>query len=312
MAQMRSFSSFGATPNAASAYAGGAGIVQRDQELAAKVQSDRAQLANQYAIAEMESSSRKAALAQSALKDAQELEVQKYYQQSMLGLKDRELQMQNAVQMQEAEAMARKFSAQESMRRSVEEAIAKGSTPGAAFSEGVARFGAQADLPGTAFSDMIQAPGAGGDDGLGPAQMMPVEGTDQYDYFKTGKGSRQLVPRKSAEIPEAVDIEDSGYQRIGDRVLRKVQPAELTDLRKKRDTLEKFLTSADASPGRMALARSKEKGVKLTKPQEFLMNEYLDKQKQLQEIEGKISGFSESKPSGKPTLKIRSIRQKGE
>lgn len=310
---MRSFTGFAGTPGAGSAFVGGAGVGQRAVEAQLEQQTAMARIAAERDAAAASNATRQQelqqevllkqqTLQQQALQREQELAIDKAYKDSILGLKQQELQGQiNEFNLKSQES-ADKFIAQQQMRKTIEEALAEGKSVPEAFMNATARFGPQAGVPGSAYSDIIQGGTANRE--MGAATLNDVEGTDDYQWFQTGPNSRQLVKRK-AEIPEgAVDIPGSEYQRIGEKVVPKREPAELRDLKKRRDRLAEWVDSKDAQPGKLAFVK-KQDGKELRKGEEVLLKEYQDKQRQLLELEGKIATFAAAAPSGSSTNRVR-------
>lgn len=292
MPQLRSFSGFAGTPGIGSAYVGGLRTAADAQSDAARIQVERQKLAQASVEANMRAQAQAQELAQKAMMQSQELAVQQAYQKSMIGLKERELGTEQQKLDMQAQEAAQQFQARQSMQQEVEKAIAGGSNPSDAFLGAAVRYGPGAGLPGTAYSDIIQNAPSGGGAQMGPAAVLPVEGTDEYKYFQTGPNSRTLVPRKADLPPSVRDIPGAeGYQQIGKSVVRKIEPQQEKDLRTDKKRLETWLDSDKALMGQMALRQSQDpKSNKLSRVSELALQEYLDKQKELEKIKAALAG----------------------
>jgi len=295
MPQMRSFGSFLPAPNLAQSYGAGVGLAQRDEELEARVGMEREKLANDYAMAEMATSARKAALQQEMLQKDQELEVEKMYRQQQVGLRERELQMEQQKIEAVAEEAAQQFEARQAIQQGVEQDLTGGRSPAEAFARNVALHGAAAQLPGSAYSDIIQqAGGPGGaatDGGMGDPEMVPVEGAPEgYFSFNTGKGSRVLVnTKKGADLPtEAVPLEgDPTRMRFGRQTYANPQYTEMRRLEKRRDDLETALSGPKWKAHRQSL-KFQADGKRLTKADESRIKEWASQQAIIRRMDAEV------------------------
>lgn len=288
MPQLRSFTGFAGTPGIGAAYVGGAGVGQRAQEAqmqdataraaigqrasesSQQAETSRAQIANQYAMAEMENATRQRALQMQALKDAQELEVQKAYQTAVIGIKDREAQVAAAKQQHEFEQAAAETASRLAMQRQVEELMAGGEKPTDAFRRGMISHGPTANLPGTAWSDVLDP---------GKAAMIPGDigqvdraqgdlGERGYQTFRAGPNSLQLVPPPTTRAPAEVPGDPSKYS-FGASLHDKPAEREAQDLEKKRNKLEEKLDSAEFSADRQRLKDYQDNPKKKFSPQQM-------------------------------------------
>jgi len=294
MPQLRSFSAFGSTPNVGSSYVGGAGVGQRIQETQINAATQRAQIANQYAIAEMENASKRAALAQKALSDAQELEVQKAYQQSQLALRGRELDLSEQGYNLKADEASRQFMAQEQMRRGVQEALAKDPKmdPGVALRKQASIWGPQAGLKADEYNSMFSQQSAG----LPPPVAVDIVDSQGkptgQKVVQTGTNSRVVLHDPRENPTEATPAPGTGGSMLqwGNRLFAN---PEYQQLNKDKARIEKMLEGPDMELNRRAL--TKPEGSR-TSRDAVLISEYRNKQAELKAIQDKIAAFS-SKPS---------------
>ena len=295
MPQLRSFSAFGSTPNVGSAYVGGAGVGQRIQETQINAATQRAQIANQYAIAEMENASKRAALAQKALSDAQELEVQKAYQQSQLALKGRELDLSEQGYNLKSDEASRQFMAQEQMRRGVVDALAQNPEmdPGTAFRKQASIWGVQAGAPGSVMGDIINSSPGGVNSSMGMPKAVQLEGAEDGTQVAQLSPNRwAFVPKTATQPTEAAPAPGTGGSMLkwGNRLFAN---PEYQQLNKDKARIEKMLEGPDMELNRRALTKPEEKR---TSRDAVLISEYRNKQAELKAIQDKIAAFS-SKPS---------------
>lgn len=289
MPQLRSFSSFAGTPGIGAAYVGGAKVAQDAISDAARISVERQKLSQDSIQANMRAQAQAQELQQKALMQSHELAVQRAYQQSMIGLRERELGNEQQRLDMEASQAAQQFQAQESMRREVEAAIASGGDVQGAFRNSLMKYGTTGGAAPSMMGDIIQSGPGGANAQMGEAALMPVEGTDAYDYFQTGPRSRTLVPRK-ADVPLSVtDIPGAeGYQAIGNKVVRKVEPQAVKDLRADKKRLQTYFDGTDSSDAKNALSKQRD-GKKLNRFDQQSLQEYLDKQMKLKEIEAALA-----------------------
>lgn len=201
MPQLRSFSAFAPTPDTGSAFVGGAGVGQRQQETAINAATARSQMSNQYAIAEMENAAKQQALQMEAMKAAQELEVQRSYQQQSLALKSQELEQgQQEFQMKSDQA-AREAQAQAMYQSDVASMMKAGKSPAEATATAVAKYGlAMGDRAATPMEGVIRG-------GAQRAQIGPNGQPVAFPLLKTGGEStgRDMVqtgPETFSFVPE--------------------------------------------------------------------------------------------------------------
>jgi len=141
MPQLRSFSAFAPTPDTGSAFVGGAGVGQRQEESRINAGTARAQMSNQYAIAEMENAAKQQALQMEAMKAAQELEVQRSYQQQSLALKSQELEQGQKEFQLKSDQAASEAQAQAMYQSEVASMMKAGKSPAEATAIGIAKHG---------------------------------------------------------------------------------------------------------------------------------------------------------------------------
>lgn len=315
-----SFNDFAATPNAGSAFVGGAGVGQRaveanlnhDAAMAAVAQraseaSQQTQLGMQRIQQEKEQALmanqlRQQQLQQETLQKQQELEVLNAYHQSMIGLKQQDLMREQAMTQLKTDEFASKLQSQESMRREIENGIATGMTPAESWEQAVMKYGVGSGAPSGAFTNLI--PKAGGMGGMGDATLNDVEGTDDYQWFQTGPNSRQLVKKKPENSNEVTDIPGSGYERIGDKVVPKREDASIKALREDQKRLKNALESKEMAPGRMAMAKAADPNSKLNATDKFWIEDYKKKQQQLADIEAQLKQGSSAQSSGGTTNRV--------
>ena len=177
--------------------------MQDDQQLAAQVQQNRASLANQYAIAEMENSARMAAMQQDAIQKAQQMEVEKAYRNSMMGLQSRELQQKQDLFDMQAQEAARQFQARQAMRAEVEAGLGKGQSPADATARAAAIWGTEAGSPAVADilngSQRAQA---------GPQAFVNVKNPDGTDSGRRAYFTGQTWQLVDQERPNPMDLEE--------------------------------------------------------------------------------------------------------
>lgn len=225
MPVMRSFSSFAPTPNLGGAYVGGAGVgvrmVEAENALAlgrAKIAADMAQANKMAAVrqqeAQMEAQARSEALQAATLRQQQEIEVQKAYQQAQLGLKERELSQADALMKLKTQEAAQEFDAFQNYQKDAADLIAGKVDPNKAYEQSALKWGPRLRLPAGAYTQAFKPDAAQmGEGSIGT--VSDVEGLPGYKKFRTGEGSFQLV-----RPPVDMDVEaPAGYQRFGDRLV---------------------------------------------------------------------------------------------
>jgi hypothetical protein len=304
------FSGHAGTPDFGGSWAAGAGIGQREVESAQQFKLGREKIAADMAQAEMELSAKRAAMAQQAMAQAQELEIEKAYRQSMLGLRDRELQMQEQQAASEIESVANQFAAQQRMRSYVEDAISQGKPVGEAFQEAMALHGVGAGAPGSAFGEMM--PGQAEAEIPAPImQEMAGTGAEGFRVAKTSKNQWQVFPpqgpAQAAPVPGAPGSLEYGRRVIPDRRYRQLE-SEIDDIRTR-------LNSDAWSIKRTAYEESKDPDAELTKTKKIWAREYkaqLDelkkREEQLAEIGARHTPSPRASTNAAPGIRIRAIR----
>lgn len=316
MPTMRSFTGFASTPDLGGSFIGGANsmtaLIQAGNQLKLgreKIQADMAQ-------ASMEMQVKQQALQSQALRDEQELRVKDQYQQSILGMKQRELdQAQEMVNLKTQEA-AQQFQAQQGFEKSMADLTAGGMDINEAFKRSALNFGPQMGMPGSAYSGLMPdeaAGGAGGQPGADFGALQSVEGPDGapiegYAWGQTGPRSRQLIPLPSTmqEDNTVKPIEGMpGFVERGKKVYRVDDPQELKDLRKKRDKLE---TEHDKDDNGAKAAKTPEKELKGY--QKKYKADWEAREKRLNALEEQIKSFSKKAAASAPAPRLEDYEGK--
>lgn len=303
--QIASFGSYAPKPDLAGAYLGG----QRNTLEAAKITQDaqtaRAQMDTQFRIAEMANAARQAQIQQEALMKAQDLEVQKAYQQQAIGIKQRELDIQDQKEQEQARQAMQEYQAQQQIQKSVQEAMAGGTSAPEAFTAAVSQYGPMAKLPGTAYSDIIQN-GAGGAPGEVPPWMsnpkgVQIEGARPGQLaVQTGKGQMQILDtNKDDKLATAPLPGTLGMQRVGGQNMPTIDREVYDDLKKETATIEKRLDS-DAWIGHRKAMEKAARGDRLTQSEQSMVNSFRKQEEDLKEKRIKLKAYLDkwSTPGG--------------
>lgn len=193
MAVIPAFGQFAATPNTAQSYLSGAKLAidqQSDQQrLAVQVQQhaqtialEQQRLQQQAQLAEMEMAAKQAAQQREELVRQQQNEIENQYKQSMIGLKQRELEQDQQKLTAAATAAARQFSA----KQKYESLIASG----VPAEKALLQVGPEMGIPGGAYSAALQAQRGPMDlGGAAPIAGLPPE----FTGVRTGPNSRQVI-----------------------------------------------------------------------------------------------------------------------
>ena len=295
MPQMRSLGSFVPTPNLAEAYLGGVNAAGRENELQVNTQMERQKLQQQMAMAEMEAASRASALQQQALRQAQELEVQKAYQQQQIGLAERELSMKEQGQNEELQRAAATSGARMAMQRQVEELIRGGAKPAEAFTRALVSHGPSAEVPGTAYSDVIQNQTAAQIPGNigGVSKAEGDLGVRGFNTFRSGPNSLQLVPPPVARVPEDVPGDPSKYS-FGAALHDKPATRDANKLEKEAEALKKEIRSAKFAAHRASVSKSKDPEARLSLGDKSRIKEYEDQLAEIAKIQSQVSELRSS------------------
>lgn len=325
MPQLRSFTGFAPSPSLPDAYKTGYDINQQQQQIDQRGQIARDEIANRFAIAEMENASKRAALQQQALMQAQELEVQKSLKQQALGLQARELEQQQALAQQQmaltgrhydteaqktgvvVDQAARKYEAQQRMRMAVQQAISEGKSPTEAFQGAAAVFGTEA---GADIRD-ITGTRAGGAGAAGPmATPTAMDLLDEHGN-PTGQQIYQASPNRFATLPakkeaptESTPVPGSEGRllKFGNKTFESPAYADLKELKKERDTLSKKLESDAFMMERSAYEKSLDPNNELSAAKKSLAKKYADEKAKLDALEAKIAaGVAPRIPTGLDT-----------
>lgn len=320
MPQLRSFGSFAQTPNLGANYLGGANLAQRESEFQVNTQLERQKLKQQMAMAEMEAASRASALQQQALRQAQELEVEKAYRQQQIGLQERKLALEEQGLNEELQQAAATTGARMAMQRQVEELIRGGASPSQAFRRAAAVGGVAAQLPDGVLSDVM-------DEGKAQAQsidpkyeigkMYPVDGREGWSFGRTGPNSGQYFPQeKQAYVPQPVPGHPD-KELFANRLLDKPAAVQANKLEKDADEIRKDLRGDKWAMHKQSLEKSKDPDKKLTLGDKQRISDYnaqLAELKKMQEdiarLRSSLTNAPAAAPQGTNSLRILNIRQK--
>jgi hypothetical protein len=294
MPVMPSFGNFAATPNLAESYLGGARVVQQDQQAAQQFELEAAKIAAGRQQAAMEAQARQQALQQKSIQDQQELELQRSYKESMLGLQEREMKAKEDQFNQQIQQAAQAHEATQAYQQEAADMIGRGQEPTSAFMQSAMKYGPQMNLPSGAYSQMFRDRGEAG--AAGTPEGMPedfgevtdVPGMEGYSKFRTGKGSYQLLKKPdTGEASQQPDI-PPGYLVFNEKVLPDVAFREQL---KERNRLVK-MEESDIPFANAAAKR--EAGDKLSKTDKIALKKGDERQAKIgqlsSEIEGRMSG----------------------
>ena len=293
-----SFSGFASTPDLGGSFLGGARIAADLAQNAQRLSLQRQQLAQSAAQAEMEFQSKEAAQRRSELVGQQNREIEKAYNQSRLGMAERELQMGESKLMMDAMEASQKFSSQQNYKKR--------------FAELEPKMGAQA----AAQQAMMEI----GPSGLGFSQAMKApaprnltvpdvlnQGNDRFFRVEEGGPWKPFAPSFDDKLL-ANNLVQSQQAEAG----RQSQQSEWNrqyDVRWTGDKIKELRESM----GKLTLAPANAQLVEKMTPKEKSkwrakntleagqLDEYLDKKKKIAELEGELRGFL-SGPSSKATL----------
>lgn len=261
--------------------------------------TQRAQIQNQMAMAELEAATKKDALQQQALQAAQELEVKKQEQLSLLSLHQHEQELQQQKIDQVAKQALNEWNARQQIQHAVEsgmagsEGVPKKTAP-EAFLEASARFGPQAGFDNSALAKIMDLSPAGARAGLPDAIASPLkddQGNVLPGYYTTptserGRSVFHVAGEKDtsvAELPGSLGELTAGGKRFKSADLIKYN-----ETKKDIDAIQKRLDSADWSFRKRASEMKKE-GKKLTDAQKVWAKEWDDQVGQL----GKLKSENE-------------------
>lgn len=328
MPQLRSFSSFAGTPGIGAAYVGGAKVAQDAISDAARISVERQKLSQDSIQANMRAQAQAQELQQKALMQSQELAVQQAYQQSMIGLRERELGNEQQKLDMEASQAAQQFQAQESIRKEVEQAMStKGADVPLAYRNSMMKHGLTAG----------SRSGAGG--GFENAMLPPpvaIEVKDEkgnptgHSVIQTGRNSFASLPQSKANPDSATRVPGMNGRvlQVGNWTFEAPAWADAKSLMKKRDALEKKIEGDGFIAHRMSVKKSKDPKAKLTDQDKLNIVQYESELARLAGFEGEIARLSSSLTNA-PTasipegirggggqtnspIRIKSIRVKGQ
>lgn len=280
----------------AESYGQGVQLTQTDQQREAAQQTAREQMANQYAIAQMESSAKQQALQQEMAQKSQELEIEKAYKQQQIGL----AQAENAMKQQQIEAVAQQAQQQFDARRAIEAGVQQdiqggAMTPQQALTRQVALHGAGANLPSGLVSDLYDQQRAGLPGGAGSAQLQQVTGPDGKPMegvfaFGTGPRTQQLYePGKNAKDFTAAEVPGAATKmKIANTVYDSPQYIEFKRLEKNLDALKTYMKQPKWTANTMSLAK-RESGEELTAGDRARIKEWNDQMSEIKDLEDKIA-----------------------
>ncbi len=303
MPQMRSFQ-FQQGPSLPQAYATGVGLAQTDTAEENKVKLTREQIANQYAMAEMEAATKRSALAQQALQQAQELEVEKSYRQQQIGLKQREQESEQQKVDFMLEKGAQQYRARQAMRGVVEEQLRAGKTPGEALSRGAAIHGTDSGAAGQLMGDIVQTAPGGAKAPLGRPVAMPLlneAGGDTGELiYQSSQNQYSRVPKTKAEPTDSTEVPRSGGRllKFGNKTFPAPEFADFEELKKEAKALDKKLEGDDLEEERRAFNKAKDPKNELNARQALLAEAYAKKLTTLEDMQKQIN-LGKAKFSGR-------------
>lgn len=292
MPQLRSFSSFASTPGIGSAIVGAAGVAQRAQEAAMQAANERARIANQMAIAEMETQARHAALQQQAFKDAQELEVQKQFQQAKLGLEEMQLGQREQQFAQELAVSQQRADTDESrIAAAVEESkykleqqreLAKvvneeGNTGEVSYEDSFRRNVPR--FPGAEVPASVMR-GAGAN-ALGTPEFQQIQGAPEgLGVVRTGPQTYTKIDTRDTAAPKLEGVPGApNLVKWGKTVRNAPEVEDKRVAQKKVETIEADLSGKEFALHRAAVTKSLDPKKKLTEGDKRLIQEYRAKEK---------------------------------
>ncbi len=291
----------------AESYGQGVQLTQTDQQREAAQQTAREQMANQYAIAQMEASAKQQALEQQLAQRSQELEIDKAYKQQQIGL----AQAENQMKQQQIEAVAQQaqqqFEARHAIEAGVQQDIQGGEmTPQAALTRQVALHGAGANLPSGLVSDLYDQQRAGLPGGPGSPSLQQLVGPNgepmQGAYvFGTGPRTQQIYePGKNAKDFTATEVPGaSNKMKIANTVYDTPQYREFQRLEKNLEDAKKFMQQPKWTANAISLSKQAD-GEELTKGDKSRIKEWNDQMAQIKALEDRLAPlrkkFVESEP----------------
>lgn len=210
MAVIPAFGSFAATPNTAQSYLSGAKLAidqQSDQQrLAAQVQQhaqtialEKQRLQQQAQLAEIEMAAKQAAQQREELVRQQQNEIENQYKQSMIGLKQRELEQDQQKLTLAATQAARQFSA----KQKYESLIAGGMEP----QKAILQVGPEMGIPGGAYTAALGA----------ERNFTPTE-IDVGGNKLTQMSPNRYAFSPKANLPNSYEQGPSGYFKFNNRL----------------------------------------------------------------------------------------------
>lgn len=278
MPQLRSFSSFAQTPGIGAAYVGTQNIAQKDRSDALAAETARAQMANQFSIAAMETATRRQQLAQEAAARAdalaaeqqfneqklaaqkeqlaqemmiksQDLEIDKFYKTGMLGIEGRKADMT-------AKEAARAYAQQDRINEQISNNVLwDDMTPEEAMTDAMQSNAAY--LPPAVQAQMMRP--ASGAKGAPPfeAAAYPIKGApgrlafwngSQYNLMTEGGGEVE-----TRMVPDMVGQVQVGPAGKGGRVMKVQELIDAEAFDKQAEAIQKELSGDTWNAHRKAL-----------------------------------------------------------
>lgn len=301
-----SHTGFAATPNTASAFLGGARISadiaqdsNRLQMEARRIQLQRDALAQEAQQAQMQLQAKEAQAERQALRDQQQMEMEKAYQQAQIGLRQRELQgEEKALQFKTQEA-AQKSMAQQMYQAKAQRLMTEhpDMNPQEAYQQAALEFGPQMNLPSGAYTAAFRGRGGGAEfGGATPVSGLP----DQYRQVQTGPGTRRIlrVPDSVTGTETATPIPGAkGYVEYHGKTLR--VPDETRPIQTQLTKLE--AAHEKDTPGRLAAQKAADPKKKMTSTDKLALESYRAREKKITELEEEIRAIRKGGPASAPT-----------
>lgn len=287
MAVIPSFGSFAQTPNLASSFLGGAKLSADIAQDAARLQLQRQQLAQEAQQAQMQMQAKEAQAERQALRDQQEMEMEKAYKDAQIGLRQRELQGEEQVLQFKTQEAVQKSMAQQMYQSEAQKLIDGGSNPQEAYQQAALRFGPQMGLPSGAYSAAFR--GSGGSAQLGPASPLLDQAgvpTGMMQAMSSDRARRIFAPPTSIQSQKAEPIEGTDqYMRVGERVLPKKDPT--VQIRAELKKLEEAHRT-DVNGRLLAKADPKKK---MADTDKLKLEDYRAREKKIAELEEQIKAM---------------------
>lgn len=305
MPQLKTFSGFASTPDVGGTYVGMKSVMQREKEAAINADIARQKIASEMAQAQMEAAYRQQALTQKSLQDAQEIEIQRAYNESILGLKGRELQVGEDALNMKADEASRKYAAQESIRREIQKAISNNEPFGEAKDRAYSLYGAAAELPSAAY-------GSGASGRRSPVlNAQDIPGMPGFSAVETSDGHYQVFDMRKADSAGAVPVPGApGKLKFGDSIFDDPQYKRIeNDITR----IQSSLNNKESIPKRMAFDKMKSGG-QLSDAETAFAFQYANDLNELKKAQRSLSelGARHTPRSSTNKVTITGVRKKGD